>query len=200
MTDDNEQYSGHVEFQKNLERTVQEYQAEGRDVNTGLAPNQQHPSQRPVPQPNAVLMAQADELQAQKDENGNRLYVTDSQFREKVEAIRRQAYGGDAPAQQPATAPQPATAQETAEPVQGEGTPLERAQREVETSGFVETSSLTPDDFRELCGYDLSDTIPTSDGWGIGDTEIAQLNALRKAGVSESQVKKIVADIVRQQI
>ena len=194
MTDDT--YDGQAEFQKNLEKAVQQYTAEGRDVD-GLAPGQTHASQRPVPQPNAVLMAQADELQAQKDENGNRLYVTDSQFREKVEAIRRQAYGGDAPA----TAPQqPATAQQPAEPVQGEGTPLERAQREVESSGFVETSSLTPDDFRELCGYDLSDTIPTSDGWGIGETEIAQLNALRKAGVSESQVKKIVADIVRQQI
>ena len=197
MTD--ESYDCRAEFKKNLEKAVQQYTAEGRDVDTGLAPNQQHPSQRPVPQPNAELLKQADELQAQKDENGNRLYVTDSQFREKVEAIRRRAYGGDAPATAPQQQGAKQPAQETAEPAaEPTGDPVERLEQALSQDDFAELTNVSSEDQIASLGYDLSRVLP--DGFGIDSRMADELRAARDANIPQSIVERFARELVRREV
>ena len=188
----------HDRFAANVQAVTEQQRLSGtaNDPNTGLPPGQEHPSQMPAPTINQKLLQTAADMQAQTDEHGIRLYVTDSAHRERTEAVRRQAYGGPAV---PVAETQP---QAPTEPVVGEGSPEDRAaatvQELLDSGDIVEAGNVDEATFSKLtAGYNLRQFLPQ--GFGIDATAAEQLYAARQAGLTESQVQSIVAHMVKAQ-
>ena len=201
MTDTNElSQQAHDRFAANVQTVEQQRLAAGtaNDPNTGLPPGQEHPSQMPAPSVNNELLQQANEMQIHKDEAGKRPYIYDSEYRNRVEAIRAQAYGKPAA---PVVQQQPAQQPEQ-KPVGGEGSPEDRAAATVDelldSGDIVEASNVDEATFSKLtAGYNIRNHLP--EGFGIDATAAEQLYAARQAGLTESQVQSIVAHMVKAQ-
>lgn len=196
MTDNNElSQQAHERFAANVQAATEQQRLSGADPNTGMPWGQSHPSQQLAPTVNEALLAKADAMQIEKDENGRRRYHEDSAFRAEVEAIRMEAFGG------PAAVPV-AQQQQAQQPVEPVGSPADRLVAEVserlDSGDVIEPADYSPDLFSELsAGYRIADLLPA--GFGLGATESAQLLAARSAGVPESQIRSIVAQMIKTQ-
>jgi len=158
----------------------------------GAPPAQEHPSLKVVPTVNAALMQTAADMQAQTNENGVRLYEIDDQHRARTEAVRVAALGGpEAPPVAPAV---PAAPPVEVEPPQG--TPEERAATDLaerlNSGDIVDVAELSSE---ELSGY----TVNLPDNFGLDQTTINDIAAARKAGVTQSQLDIMIAEIVKSQ-
>lgn len=185
-------------FVANVQLATQQQVNSGLDPVSGLAPGQEHASQQPAPAVDAAKLADINAMQleiiTEGDDKGRRRYQVDSAFREQVERLRFAAMGGEPLEQHPAQQPP------KVEPPQG--TPAERLAAEVtgklESGDVIEPSEYAPELFGELsAGYSIADLLPA--GFGIGATESAQLRAAKRAGVPESQIRTIVANLVKEQ-
>lgn len=196
MTDNNNYAEAHARFEANVQLADAEMKQAGLDPETGFAPGQEHPSQQPTPAVNVDLLAEADRLQAARDETGRRPYVEDQAYRNKVEQLRQQAFGAD-PAQQPQVSTPPRQ-----EPVEPQGTPADRSAADLnerlDSGDIVEPGEVEPETWGRLtANYRLDDLLPR--GFGVGALEAEQLRAARYAGVPESQIRTIVAQLVKAQ-
>lgn len=193
MKDSNEYAEAHERFAQNVQAATEQQRLSGADPNTGMTPGQSHPSQQLAPTVNEALLAKANSMQAERDENGRRRYHEDSAFRAEVEAIRIEGCGGPAV---------PVAQQQAQQPVEPVGSPADRLVAEVseqlDSGDVIEPADYAPDLFSELsASYRIADLLPA--GFGIGATESAQLRAARYAGVPESQIRTIVAELVKAQ-
>ena len=178
-------------FSQNVQTAEQQQRESGADPNTGMPPGQSHPSQMPEPTVNHELLKQAEEMQTHKDAEGKRPYIYDSEYRNRVEAIRAQAYGGPTV---PVAETQPTQAPTEVLPPQG--SPEQRASAELDarlnSGDVVQVGELPPE---MLHGY----TITLPEGFGLDQTAVSEIAAARKAGITQSQLDVMVAEIVRAQ-
>lgn len=149
---------------------------------------------QPAPTVNEQLLQTANDMQAQVDENGRRLYLTDSLHRDRVEAIRMEAFGG------PAVPVEQQQEQQPVEPPQG--TPQERAEADLnerlDSGDVIEPGTVNDATWDQLsAGYNLSTVLPP--GFGIDAYGAEQLYAARQAGLTEQQVQSIIAQLVKAQ-
>ena len=195
MTDNNElSQQAHERFAANVQAATEQQRLSGADPNTGMPPGQSHPSQQLASTVNQALLDKANAMQIEKDENGRRRYHEDSAFRAEVEAIRMEAFGGPAAV--------PVAQQKAQQPVESVGSPVDRLVTEVserlDSGDVIEPADYSPELFGELsAGYRIADLLPA--GFGLGATESEQLRAARYAGVPESQIRTIVAQLVKAQ-
>lgn len=193
---DNDYAEAQQRFAANLQTAEAELKNAGADPNTGFAPGQVHHSQLPQPTIDVEKMAEADRLQQFQDEKGKRPYLTDPAYRNGVEQMRREAFGAAPVAAAPTEPVAPV------EPVEPTGSPAERLISEVserlESGDIIQPDEYTPELFAELsASYSIADLLPA--GFGIGATEAMQLRAAKKAGVSETVIRTIVAEMVKAQ-
>lgn len=195
MTDNNDYAAAHERYAQNVQTAEQQQRLSGVDPNTGMPPGQSHPSQIPAPTVNQELLKQAEEMQTHKDAEGKRPYIYDSEYRNRVEAIRAQAYS-DSPV--PVTQQQPA--QQPVEPPQGN--PQERADADLnerlDSGNVILPGSVDDATWDQLsAGYNLSTVLPP--GFGIDAYGAEQLYAARQAGLTEQQVQSVIAQLVKAQ-
>ena len=189
MSNNNDYAEAHQRFEANLQTAKAEMQQSGLDPDTGFAPGQVHHSQAPEPVVNAYMLAEADRLQAARDESGRRPYVEDEAYRNKVEQMRRQAFGAD-PVQ-----PQQATPQAPTGPKPAEGTPGERMTEYLEQGGTVGQSDVNEGTWEALtAGYDVD--LP--EGFVLAGEHVEMLWNARKTGVSQDVVTRYIAEALKE--
>ena len=194
MTDNNElSQQAHERFAANVQAVSEQQRLSGADPNTGMPAGQSHPSQQLAPTVNAALLAKANAMQIETDENGRRRYHEDSAFRVEVEAIRMEAFGGPAVP----VAPQPAP-----EPVEPQGSPADRLEAEIreriENNEVISPADYGDEMFREYAaGYDVADLLGSE--FGLNAEHSAMLHAAREAAIPASQVRATIARMIRNQ-
>lgn len=202
MNDEN--YDPEKAFHENVAKARSEMQAQGLDPSTGLPADgsASHVSQRVAPSNiNRDLLAEAERRQTERDEHGRRRYEIDEAYRHETEKMRAAAMKGEqyqpqAPAAQPAQQ-QPAQPQQ--QPAQSEpSSPGEQAAQalseRLEAGEVIARDHVGDAAWQAMTG---GYTVNLPQGYGLSGEHVGMLQAAREAGVSQAEVDRVVASMLK---
>lgn len=190
MSDQNNDYAeAHPRFAQNVQVAAEQNRQSGANPNTGLPLGQSHPSQEMAPAVNVNMLAEADRLQAARDDSGRRPYEYDEAYRNKVEQLRQQAFGAD-PAQPYQSMPQAPTEL----PLEPQGSPGERLAEHLQNGGQISRSEVNDGTWDALtAGYDVN--LP--EGYVLAGEHVEMLHTARAAGVTQDIIDRYIAEALK---